>query len=117
MRRIRSVSHLDLARVGAMTRRLHKLSNRKERTGRLLLELPPARFCWSTLPLPRALALASACVHPRCAHPTSGGTRKLSVPGRVHSVPESCGSQAALRLPRSNPFVTRDTVESPAKRL
>ena len=33
---IRSVSHLDLARVGVMTRRLHKLSNRKERTGRLL---------------------------------------------------------------------------------
>ena len=29
---IRSVSHLDLARVGVMTR-LDKLSNRKERTG------------------------------------------------------------------------------------
>ena len=47
--------------------------------------LPPARFFWSTILLPHALVLASACVHQLCAHPATGGTRKLSVPGRVHS--------------------------------
>jgi hypothetical protein len=61
--------------------------------------------------------LASACVHQLCAHPATGGTRKLSVPGRVHSIPKSCGSQEPVPVPESNPFLTRDTVESPAKRL
>ena len=48
--------------------------------------------------------------------PNPFGARKPSVPGRVHSVLESCGSQAALgALPGSNPFLTHGTVESPAK--
>jgi hypothetical protein len=56
-------------------------------------------------------------VHQLGAHPTTGGTRKLSVPGRVHSVPKSSGSPKAGLLPESNPFVIRGTVESPAKYL
>ena len=56
-------------------------------------------------------------VHQLCAHPATGGTRKLSVPGRVHSIPKSCGSQEAFLPPGSNPFLTRGTVESPAKRI
>ena len=43
------------------------------------------------------------------------GSRKRSVPGRVHSIPKSCGSQTAAALPRSNPLLTHGTVESPAK--
>src|SRR5581483_7783196 len=49
--------------------------------------------------------------------PPSGGTRKPSVPGRVHSVSKSCGCPESSRFPGSNPFLTRDTVESPAKCL
>jgi len=60
---------------------------------------------------PAAVALAS---RPILVTP---GSRKLSVPGRVHSVPESCGSQVAWGRPGSNPFLTHDTVESPAKFL
>jgi hypothetical protein len=63
------------------------------------------------------LVLASACMHQLGAHPATGGTRKLSVPGRVHSRPKSSGSPKAGLLPESNPFVTRGTVESPAKYL
>jgi hypothetical protein len=44
------------------------------------------------------------------------GSRKRSVPGPVHSIPESCGSQAAVGLPGSNPLLTQGTVESPEKR-
>jgi len=57
------------------------------------------------------------CKNPR-AHPATGGTRKLSVPGRVHSHSQElwfrrgCGQHAA-----SNPFLTHGTVESPAKLL
>lgn len=61
-------------------------------------QLPPARFCWSTVVLSRVLALASARAHPPSAHPAFGGTRKPSVPGRVHSVPKSYGSQATSLL-------------------
>jgi hypothetical protein len=47
------------------------------------------------------------------AHPATGGTRKHSVPGRVHSVTKE------LRFvnPKltSNPFLTHGTVESPLK--
>jgi hypothetical protein len=51
-----------------------------------------------------------------CAHPASGGTRKPSVPVRVHSVRESFGfADSRCQAPASNPFLTRDTVESPAK--
>jgi len=49
------------------------------------------------------------------AHPATSGTRKLSVPGRVHSVSKSCGYQEAFLPPKSNPFLTHGTVESPAK--
>jgi len=76
--------------------------------------LPPARFSWSTVLLPHASVLASVCVHQRCAHPATGGTRKRSVPGRVHSIPKSSGFPEA-RPPGANPFLTRGTVESPAK--
>ena len=76
--------------------------------------LPPARFSWSAVLLPHAPVLASVCVHQRCAHPATGGTRKCSVPGRVHSVPKSSGSREA-RPPGANPFLTHGTVESPAK--
>src|SRR5437879_5433878 len=96
---------------------LNPISNRKERTGLLLPLLPPARFSWSTVLLPHALILASACVHQLGAHPATGGTRKLSVPGRVHSIPKSCGSQEPSLVPESNPFLTRGTVEPPAKCL
>ena len=95
----------------------NQLSNRKEQTG----FLPPGSlrlgFVGQPFFYPRVPALASARVHHPCAHPTLGGTRKPSVPGRVHSVPERCGSQAAasLLLPGSNPLLTRDTVASPAK--
>jgi len=78
---------------------------------------PSGSFSWSTVLLPHVLVLASACVHQLCAHPATGGTRKLSVPGRVHSIPKSCGSQEAFLPPGSNPFLTRGTVESPAKRI
>jgi hypothetical protein len=40
------------------------------------------------------------------------GSRKRSVPGRVHSAPERCGSQAPF-WPRSNPLLTHGAVESP----
>jgi hypothetical protein len=96
---------------------LNPISNRKERTGFAPALLPPARFSWSTILLPHAPVLASACVHQLGAHPATGGTRKLSVPGRVHSMPKSCGSQKAPLPPGSNPFLTRGTVESPAKCL
>ena len=76
--------------------------------------LPPARFSWSTVLLPHVSVLASVCVHQRCAHPATGGTRKRSVPGRVHSIPKSSGFPEA-RPPGANPFLTRGTVESPAK--
>jgi hypothetical protein len=77
--------------------------------------LPPARFSWSAVLLPQAPALASACVHRPCAHPATGGTRKRSVPGRVHSVSKSCGSRSAPARWGANPFLTHGTVESPAK--
>jgi hypothetical protein len=96
-------------------RELNHLSNRKERTGRLL-------------PSSLRLGLFGQClyIHAGClwqaragtrsgAHPATSGTRKLSVPGRVHSVPKSCGFSEAWWLPEFNPFVTRGTVESPAK--
>ena len=50
--------------------------------------LPPARFFWSTVLLPRALALASARVHQLGAHPATGGTRKLSAAGvQLYAIP------------------------------
>lgn len=113
---IRSVSHLDLAREWRMPGQA-KCSNRKQRGFGYPSPLPPARFSWSTVLLPHALVLASACGHPRGAHPAQGGTRKPSVPGRVHSMAKSGGSQEAGRPPKSNPWLTRGTVESPAKRL
>src|SRR5258706_652290 len=46
------------------------------------------------------------------------GTRKRSVPVRVHSVPKSFGfTSHACAWPASNPFLTHGTVESPAKLL
>jgi hypothetical protein len=56
-------------------------------------------------------------VHQLGAHPATGGTRKRSVPGRVHSIPKSGGSPEASLLPEANPLLTRGTVESPAKCL
>jgi hypothetical protein len=44
------------------------------------------------------------------------GTRKRSVPVRVHSVYKSFGFVVACyQVPTSNPFLTHGTVESPAK--
>jgi len=39
------------------------------------------------------------------------------VPGRVHSMPKSCGSQQALLPAQSNPLLTRGTVESAIRAL
>jgi hypothetical protein len=80
------------------------------------LRLLPARF-WSNISLTKRARLDKRVgPHPRGAHPALGGTRKLSVPGRVHSVAESFGFRKAAALPcQSNPFLTRGTVESPAK--
>ena len=47
-------------------------------------------------------------------NPGIPGSRKLSVPGRVHSILESYGSPQASLL-GSNPFLTHGTVESSAK--
>lgn len=56
-------------------------------------------------------------LHQSCAHPATGGTRKLSVPGHVHSVPKSCAFLETFGLPGANPFLTRGTVGSSAKCL
>jgi hypothetical protein len=46
------------------------------------------------------------------------GTRKRSVPVRVHSVYKSFGFVVSChQVPTSNPFLTHGTVESPAKLL
>jgi hypothetical protein len=45
------------------------------------------------------------------------GTRKRSVPVRVHSVGKSFGFVGTLSAPTANTWWTRDTVESPAKLL
>jgi len=69
--------------------------------------LPPARFSWSTILLPHALVLASACVHqrcaqtgdwnPRCAHQTSG-MRRITVENlRLDPFP----LESFSRLPKS----------------
>ena len=113
---IRSVSHLGLARSGSMPGLNNILSNRKERTGPLL----PGSLRLGFVGQPfyyHARSFWQARVHQPCAHPATGGTRKLSVPGRVHSVSKSCGSSEAWPLPESNPLLTRGTVESPAKCL
>ena len=78
--------------------------------------LPPARFSWSPVFYSCRPILGKPQSHwPRAQSRRVPGSRKLSVPGRVHSVPKSCGSQAALCAPGSNPLLTHDTVESPAK--
>jgi hypothetical protein len=92
------------------------LQFRTERSSGMVPALAPSgSVSWSTVLLPHAPILASACVHQFCAHPACGGTRKLSVPGRVHSVlKESWFVNSQLT---SNPFLTRGTVESPLKAL
>ena len=77
--------------------------------------LPPVRFSWSSVFYSAAPILASCGGTGFAPNPGLAGSRKLSVPGRVHSIPKSCGSQAALTLAGSNPFLTHGTVESPAK--
>jgi hypothetical protein len=90
-----------------------QFSNRKERTGLLSPWLPPARFflvnCSITTRVRFGKRVRSPTLRPS---PDSRGTRKLSVPGRVHSVPERFGCRGDRS---SNPLLTRDTVESPAK--
>ena len=78
--------------------------------------LPPARFSRSPVFYHWHCLCSKPPWHwPRAQSRFSPGSRKPSVPGRVHSVPESCGSQAAFALPGSNPLLTHGTVESPAK--
>ena len=81
--------------------------------------LPPARFFWSPVFYSCGPLVGKSQSHwPRAQSRLTPGSRKPSVPGRVHSVPESCGSQAALgALPGSNPLLTHGTVESPTKRF
>jgi hypothetical protein len=51
-----------------------------------------------------------------CAHPARGGTRKPSVPFRVHSVYKNFGFiRLCFQRHRPNPFLARGTVESPAQ--
>jgi hypothetical protein len=95
------------------------ISNRKERAGSCSRSrLPPARFCWSPVFYHCRRPSGKPQWHwpqrPILVHP---GSRKLSVPVRVHSVPKSCGCQGAATLPGSNPLLTHGTVESPAKFL
>jgi hypothetical protein len=79
--------------------------------------LPPARFSWSPLFYTCGPPIGKPQAHwPRAQSRHVPGSRKPSVPDRVHSVPESYGSQTALcALPGSNPCVTHGTVESPGK--
>ena len=109
---IRSVTHLVLALANEDW---HLKFEPKGADRTSPARLPPARFSWSAVLLPQAPALASACVHRPCAHPATGGTRKRSVPGRVHSVSKSCGSRCAAARCGANPLLTHGTVESPAK--
>src|SRR5690242_14399521 len=70
---------------------------------------PIGQARWTAVPL--------NCLSPADAHPATGGTRKPSVPGRVHSEPKSCGCRRAAAPADSNPLLTHGTVESPAKCL
>src|SRR2546425_3950595 len=96
-----------------------QLSNRKEprHIGNslrpdLLWVLSPFYGCvsvWSSRHLPASLAQ-------RAPNPDCSGSRKRSVPGRVHSVSQEiwirlCG----LTTGAPNPFLTRSSVESPSK--
>jgi len=111
---IRSVSHLVLARFGSVP-----ASQYFEPKGAYRIAPGPAPS-GSVFLVNRSTTRRVAFgkrVHQSCAHPATSGTRKLSVPGRVHSIPKSCGSLEALSLPGANPFLTRGTVESPAKCL
>jgi hypothetical protein len=94
-------------------------SNRKERAGLLQVPTPSGSVVLVTsLLLLRPLVGKSQSHWSRAQSRLTPGSRKPSVPGRVHSVPESCGSQAALgALPGSNPLLTHGTVESPTKRF
>jgi len=78
-------------------------------------QLPPARFCWATHLYSRSPRLASRGRAGPAPNPGLPGSRKRSVPDRVHSMPKSSGSPKASRLPGSNPLLTHGTVESPAK--
>ena len=67
----------------------------------LLSFLPPARFFWSTVLLPHALLLASARVHPLCAHPARGGTIKGSNQYNVlFGLTECAKGEMILGMPR-----------------
>jgi len=72
-------------------------------------------FSWSAFSYSGSAQRASRQRTGPAPNPGFPGSRKLSVPGRVHSIPKSCGSQPASAPSGSNPFLTRDTVESPAK--
>ena len=94
---IRSVTHLVLALGG------HGLptsnSNRKERAGRLLPGSLRLGFLGHQSSTPAAPSLASRSGTGLAPNPGIPGSRKLSVPGRVHSEPESCGfRRKGLRL-------------------
>ena len=74
-------------------------------------------FSWSAFFYPGGSILASRRgIDLSAQSRTVPGSRKPSVPGRVHSIPKSYGSQVAVGRPGSNPLLTHDTVESPAKR-
>ena len=78
--------------------------------------LPPARFSWSPVFYSCRPILGKPQSHwPRAQSRRVPESRKLSVPGRVHSAPKRCGSRAALCAPGSNPLLTHDTFESPVK--
>ncbi len=76
---------------------------------------PFGSVSWPTVLLPRAPIAPSACAHQFCAHPACGGTRKLSAPGRVHSVPKDLLFVSSQLT--ADPFSNRGTVESPLKAL
>jgi hypothetical protein len=95
----------------------HRPNTRCVRTSRGALIAPFLLFKCMTcfhLPTPGCRAIHFSRLRPS----RFSGTRKRSVPVRVHSVPKSFGfTSHACAWPASNPFLTHGTVESPAKLL
>ena len=110
---IRSVTHLVLALGG--TNALTSISNRKERDGHPIPDSLRLGFSWSAFSYSGGFHGASRQCTGSAPNPGFPGSRKLSVPGRVHSAPKSCRFPPASAPSGSNPFLTHGTVESPAK--
>ncbi len=138
-RAIRSVTHLALATTAGESK--SSTWNRKELGAPSPCQSPPSRCLLSATLLRLAptgvqrdrfsgsfsiLIMCMLCSHPPLwfrpcavdhARPSRfSGTRKRSVPVRVHSVYKNVGfAHSRCQAQVSNPFVTRGTVESPIK--